>query len=64
VEVSEGIFSDEMAGLNALQKKLQAELDSVLGIRAKIKLVEPRSLARTEGKAKRVIDRSELPENR
>ncbi len=64
VEVSEGIFSDEMSRLNALQKKLQAELDSVLGIRAKIKLVEPRTLARTEGKAKRIIDRSELPENR
>jgi phenylacetate-CoA ligase len=64
VEVSEGIFSDEMSRLNALQKKLQAELDSVLGIRAKIKLVESRTLARTEGKAKRIIDRSELPENR
>jgi phenylacetate-CoA ligase len=53
-----------MSRLNALQKKLQSELDSVLGIRAKIKLVEPRTLARTEGKAKRIIDRSELPENR
>jgi phenylacetate-CoA ligase len=45
----------------ALQAKLQRELDSVLGIKAHIKLVEPRKLARSEGKAKRVIDRSELP---
>jgi phenylacetate-CoA ligase len=61
VEVSEGIFSDEMSVMSALQNRLQKELDSVLGIKARIKLVEPRKLARTEGKAKRVVDRSELP---
>jgi phenylacetate-CoA ligase len=61
VEVSEGIFSDEMTKMSALQTRLQHELDSVLGIKARIKLVEPKKLARTEGKAKRVIDRSELP---
>jgi phenylacetate-CoA ligase len=63
VEVSEGTFSDEMSRMTALQLKLQAELDSVLGIRARIKLVEPKSITRTEGKAKRVFDRSELPKN-
>ncbi|MCL2706772.1 MAG: phenylacetate--CoA ligase [Dehalococcoidia bacterium] len=61
VEVSESIFSDEMTLMTALQMKLQRELDSVLGVKARIKLVEPRKLARTEGKAKRVVDRSELP---
>jgi len=61
VEVSEGIFSDEMTRMSALQAQLQRELDSVLGIKARIKLVEPRKLARSEGKAKRVVDRSELP---
>jgi len=61
VEVSEGIFSDEMTKMSALQTTLQRELDSVLGIKARIKLVEPKKLARTEGKAKRVVDRSELP---
>ena len=60
VEVSEGIFSDEMTKMSALQTRLQHELDSVLGIKARIKLVEPKKLARTEGKAKRVNDRSEL----
>ncbi len=60
VEVSEDIFSDEMSKMEALEAKLRAEMDSVLGISAKIKLVEPRTIARTEGKAKRVFDRSEL----
>ncbi len=60
VEVSENIFSDEMSKMEALEAKLKAEMDSVLSISAKIKLVEPRTIARTEGKAKRVVDRSEL----
>ena len=60
VEVSENIFSDEMQKMENLEKKLRAEMDSVLGISAKVKLVEPKTLARTEGKAKRVVDRSEL----
>ncbi|MCL2140149.1 MAG: phenylacetate--CoA ligase [Dehalococcoidia bacterium] len=62
VEVSEEIFSDEMTRMTYLQNQLQRELDSVLGIKSRIKLVEPRKLIRTEGKAKRVIDRSELPQ--
>ncbi|MFH1639594.1 MAG: phenylacetate--CoA ligase [Chloroflexota bacterium] len=61
VEVSEAIFSDEMAKMSALQNKLQSELDSVLGIKARVKLVEPKTITRSIGKAKRVIDRSELP---
>lgn len=61
VEVSENVFSDEMSKMEELEARLRAEMDSVLAISAKIKLVEPRTLARTEGKAKRVVDRSELP---
>jgi len=60
VEVSEAVFSDEIQKMEALEKRLRAEMDSVLGISARIKLVEPRTIARTEGKAKRVVDRSEL----
>ena len=60
VEVSEDVFSDEMQKMEALEKKLRSEMDSVLGISARIKLVEPKTIARTEGKAKRVVDRSEL----
>ncbi len=60
VEVSEDVFSDELGKMEGLERKLRSEMDSVLGISAKIKLVEPRTIARTEGKAKRVVDRSEL----
>jgi phenylacetate-CoA ligase len=60
VEVSDRVFSDEMQKMERLEKRLRDEMDSVLGISARIKLVEPRTIARTEGKARRVIDRSEL----
>ena len=60
VEVSENVFSDEIGKMEALGKKLRGELESVLNISPRIKLVEPRTIARTEGKAKRVMDRSEI----
>lgn len=60
IEVSEAVFSDEIQKMEKLEKKLRAEMDSVLGISARIKLVEPRTIARTEGKARRVIDRKDL----
>ncbi|MDY6893158.1 MAG: phenylacetate--CoA ligase [Chloroflexota bacterium] len=60
VEVSEEVFSDEMQKMERLEQKLRSEMDSVLGISARIKLVEPKTIARSEGKAKRVVDRSEL----
>ncbi|MBE0479873.1 MAG: phenylacetate--CoA ligase [Dehalococcoidia bacterium] len=60
VEVSDNVFSDEMQKMEKLEKRLRAEMDSVLGISARIKLVEPKTIARTEGKAKRVVDRSEV----
>lgn len=60
VEVSEEVFSDEMQKMEKLEQRLREEMDSVLGISAHIKLVEPKTIARTEGKAKRVVDRSEL----
>ena len=60
VEVSEEVFSDEMQKMEGLEKRLRSEMDSVLGISARIKLVEPRTIERTEGKARRVVDRSEL----
>lgn len=60
VEVSEAVFSDEVRVLKEMEERVRAEVNSVLGISARIKLVEPRTIARTEGKAKRVIDRREL----
>ena len=60
VEVSDAIFSDEMRGLEDLERRVRAEMDSMLGISARIKLVEPKTIARTEGKAVRVVDRRQL----
>jgi phenylacetate-CoA ligase len=56
VEVTPELFSDKIRELEALQRRLETAIDHVLGIRAKVTLVEPRSLARSEGKAKRVSD--------
>jgi len=60
VEVSEAIFSDEVKSLEKLSKKLQTEIKDLLGISCTIKLVEPKTIQRSEGKAKRVIDNRKL----
>jgi phenylacetate-CoA ligase len=60
VEVTEGVFSDEMQKMISLEKRLRLEIESVLGISVRIKLVEPKTITRSEGKAIRVVDRSEL----
>jgi phenylacetate-CoA ligase len=56
VEVREEFYTDEINRLNELKEQLNRRIQSVLGISAKIKLVEPYSIERTAGKAKRVID--------
>ncbi|MFH0953225.1 MAG: phenylacetate--CoA ligase [Verrucomicrobiota bacterium] len=56
VEVSEELFSDEIKKLESLQKRIFEEMRSVLGLSAKITLVEPKTIERGLGKAKRVID--------
>ena len=60
VEVSEAIFSDEVKSLETLSKKLRTEIKDLLGISCTIKLVEPKTIQRSEGKAKRVIDNRKL----
>jgi phenylacetate-CoA ligase len=60
VEVSENIFSDEIKVLENLTRKIQVEIKDMLGVTCKVKLVEPRSIQRSEGKAQRVIDRRKL----
>lgn len=60
VEVKEEYFTDEMAQLVGLQKKLEAELRSVIGLGFKVKLVEPKSIERSTGKARRVFDNRKL----
>jgi len=60
VEVNEAIFFDEMKKQRAFVDLLEKRLFSALGVGAKVKLVEPSSMPRHEGKAKRVIDRRHL----
>jgi len=60
VEVSERIFFDEMKKQRAFVEMLEKRLLSTLGVGAKVKLVEPSSITRHEGKAQRVIDKRRL----
>ena len=60
VEMAPDLFADDMASIEKLQKQLVEKLRSVLGIGAKVTLVNPNSIARSEGKAKRVIDKRKL----
>ena len=60
VEVEDAIFSDVTRGMEQLRNRIHSELKSELGLSARIKLVEPRSIPRSEGKAKRVIDKRSL----
>ena len=60
VEVSEDMFSDRIRGLEQWQELIQGEIESYLGLGAKVTLVEPRTIARSEGKAVRVVDNREI----
>jgi len=57
IEMSETMFSDHVKGIEGFEQKISGKLESVLGISAVIRLVEPRTIPRSEGKAQRVIDR-------
>jgi len=56
VEVSPAIFSDEVRHLEEIEQKIAERVNSALGIRVGVKLVEPKSIERSEGKAKRIVD--------
>jgi phenylacetate-CoA ligase len=60
VEVEECLFSDEIRRLESLTKKIAHVLQTALGLAVKVTLVEPKTIARSEGKAKRVIDKRRL----
>jgi phenylacetate-CoA ligase len=60
VEVREEYFTDEMSQMVALQQKLKNELRSVIGLGFNVKIVEPKSIERSTGKAKRVIDNRKI----
>jgi phenylacetate-CoA ligase len=56
VEVNEKFFSDEMREMRALEEKVRDNIRSLLNLTVKVKLVEPKTIERSEGKAKRVED--------
>jgi len=60
VEVEEEFFQDKISELESLRQKLRNSLESSIGIGLKVTLVEPKTIERSEGKAKRVIDNRKL----
>ena len=56
VEVTPEVFSDEIRKLESLKQRLEATIENVVGLRVSVTLVEPRTIARSEGKARRVTD--------
>ena len=60
VEIEEQFFSDEVKELEGLRKRIKANISSILGISATIRLVEPGTIERSMGKAQRVIDNRKI----
>jgi phenylacetate-CoA ligase len=60
VEMTQALFSDEVKRIEDLEKTIKKEIENTLGLSAKVKLVEPKTIVRSEGKAKRVIDKRKL----
>jgi phenylacetate-CoA ligase len=60
VEVSPNVFSDEIKRLEDLERRIRDEVQSYLGVSVKVRLMEPRSIQRSEGKAVRVIDKRKI----
>ena len=60
VEMNPDMFSDSLAKITKAEKELVSALKAMLGIAAKVKLVAPKSITRSEGKAVRVIDKRKI----
>jgi len=60
IEVDEADFSDEVRQLQSMEKNISHHIKDYLGVSAKVTLVEPRSIPRSEGKALRVIDKRKI----
>lgn len=60
VEIDEKYFTDEIRGLESLTAKIAHTINQALGLNAKIRIVEPKTLSRSEGKAVHVIDKRKL----
>jgi len=60
VEMSKEVFSDDVKSIENLRRKLEKRIEETVGVRVKVTLVEPKSIPRSEGKAKRIIDKRNL----
>lgn len=60
VEVTEAVLKDDIRSLETLSRRIGAEIMSVLSVSCRVKLVEPKTIERSEGKAKRVIDHRKM----
>ncbi len=60
VELTEEMFSDKVADVERIRDEIKEQIKSVVGISATVKLVPPKSIQRSEGKAKRTIDKRDL----
>jgi len=60
VEVNDKVFSDEVKNLQTIGRKIEKEIKDLLGVNADVKLVEPKSIQRSEGKAQRVVDKRKI----
>jgi len=60
VEMEEGFFLDRISELQGLINRIQRTMESALGISLTVKIVEPKTITRSEGKAVRVIDKRKL----
>ncbi len=60
IEMTSRFFSDSVKDIERYENHLKSEIQSAIGVSARIRLVEPRSIPRSEGKAKRVVDRRQL----
>jgi phenylacetate-CoA ligase len=60
VEMSDRLFSDEVRRVEEIRHRIMRDLESLLGLSVGVKLVEPKSIERSQGKAKRVLDKRTL----
>lgn len=60
VEVSDSLFTDEIKGLERLTKRITRDIKDILGVTCRVKLVNPKAIQRSEGKAQRVIDKRKI----
>lgn len=60
VEVEDRFYQDRISELQDLHKKIKNQIESTIGLSVNVKLVEPKTIERSEGKAKRVIDKRKM----